>query len=769
MAIRRITPSWRTTVGTITETAQDLQQLFAKLGSVVCPDCQVRVEPATPDRVIRELEALPPGTRVQLGFEWPVAVSLEQTGELLRHAGFSRVVAGGKTVDVSAVTGALSLDASQDVLVIVDRITAGRTDPGRVRESLEMAFSHGAGEAVVLAQVDGASRSPPFEGLRASHADRPPVRRNGATVDGQPWEMRRYSVDPRCPNCRRRFPAPEPALFQHQSVLGACPRCRGAGVVGARTKELCPECRGARLNADALIVRLDGRTFAEWTTFTTDECLRRWTDFWDRLPAESQNAVRSAAGRLQARLGSLMEIGLGYLTLDRASVTLSPGESRRVQLVAALGTRLVNMLCVLDEPTAGLHRADTGRVVRLLQSLREAGNTLVVVEHNPEVIAAADLVVELGPGAGPEGGRIVWQGVGNEAATRHAELSSEDQGAHAPRSPLGWVTLSHVNRRNLKDVTVSFPLGGLCVVTGVGGSGKSTLVCDALYHAALGTPGEGFGALSQPVENVVLIDSRPLPRSVRSTPGTMLGILAPVRALFARTPDAQARNYGPLHFSFNARSDGRCPTCEGLGERQVDLQFLPDVRTVCPDCHGTRFRREVLDIRYRGLSIAEVLAMTAREAFPFFRGQPQLQKKLKALKDVGLDYLPLGRSGATLSQGEMQRLQLAAALRRGTRTRTWFLLDEPSTGLHARDVARLLDVFDLLLTAGHTLVVIDHHPELIRAADHIVDLADGEVVSAGPLEELLRCEQSVSARVLRGPGVARPDKGVEEASPGSGA
>jgi len=431
------------------------------------------------------------------------------------------------------------------------------------------------------------------------------------------------------------------------------------------------------------------------------------------------------------------------------------------------------MLYVLDEPSVGLHPADVEPLANAIRQLQQRGNTVVVVEHEEEVIRSADQVVEFGPGAGDDGGRIVFQGtpadmeVAKESRTGdwlagRRRLSSSGQ----RRGPQGWVKLRGARGNNLQNVTVEFPLGVLCLVTGVSGAGKSTLVHQTLYPALArrlqkeSEPAElpqpldyddvlGLGQL----ESVVHIDQSPIGRSPRSNPATYLKAFDPIRILFAEQADARARGFGPSHFSFNVEG-GRCDKCHGDGFLAIDMQFMADVYMRCPECHGRRYRKQVLEVKYRGRDIAEVLGMTAREAFTFFRGQRKVQAKLKFLLDVGLDYLRLGQPGTTLSGGEAQRLKLAAHLSAKRRGRALFLLDEPTTGLHFSDVVQLVDCFDALVDVGHSLVVVEHNLQLMKAADWIVDLGPGaadeggRVVAAGTPEEVATCGESATGRVL---------------------
>ncbi|MBS0209084.1 MAG: excinuclease ABC subunit UvrA [Planctomycetes bacterium] len=534
-----------------------------------------------------------------------------------------------------------------------------------------------------------------------------------------------------------------------------------------RSYRTCPTCEGRRLNADALSVRVGGKNLAELSAMKVGDALGFLKAL--ELSNHERQVARTMLEQVQSRLNFLVVVGLDYLTLDRSLRTLSGGESQRVALASAIGSSLVNMLYVLDEPSAGLHPRDTDRLIGAIRGLLARQNTVIVVEHEEAMIRAADQVVEIGPGAGQRGGRVVFQGTPEEMIESPDSLTGDYlAGRRIIRSPQrrrtpnhGWIRLAGARGNNLKNLTVEFPLGMLCVVTGVSGAGKSTLVQDTLYPALCKrmkketTPplahddvlGDGQ------IGDVVLVDQAPIGRSPRSNPVTYIKAFDEIRAVFAATVDAKTRNYTATHFSFNNEA-GRCSQCEGDGYIQVDMQFLADVFMKCSQCHGRRYRREILDINYRGRNIADVLDMTVREAFTFFRGHAKVQARLKRLIDVGLDYLRLGQPANTLSGGESQRLKLAAYISAAKRGRTLFLLDEPTTGLHFADIVQLLDCFEALLAVGHSLIVVEHNLHLIKSADYLIDLGPGaadeggEVVATGTPENVARQSRSITGRYL---------------------
>ncbi len=543
-----------------------------------------------------------------------------------------------------------------------------------------------------------------------------------------------------------------------------------------RSYDVCPDCRGARLQPAALAVRVAGKNIAEFCGQTVDEASRLIDVVSEAATTDPSDAAvaQTIVAQLRARLRYLSDVGLSYLCLDRVMRTLSGGEAQRVALTAALGSSLVNTLYVLDEPTAGLHPRDNERLIDCIDRLRQAGNTLVVVEHDETFMRRAEQLIDIGPSAGRDGGKLIYQGPPDDISQASGSITGEFLSGirvvstPAERRPCnqGSLRLTGARLHNLKNVDVEFPLGVLCVVAGVSGSGKSTLVQQTLYPAlcrALRQPSETdptdqFTEISgyESLDEVIQVDQSPLGRSSRSNPVTYLKAFDEIRKSFAATAEAKVRNFTASHFSFNSPQGGRCEKCKGSGSIEIDMQFLPDVTMICPDCRGSRFRKEILGVKYRGHSIADVLSLTAGEAFAFFRGKRKLQARLRFLRDVGLDYLPLGQPANTLSGGEAQRLKLAARLALGTGSRTLFLLDEPTTGLHAADIVKLLDCFQMLLDAGHSLIVVEHNLDVIRAADHLIDLGPeagsggGQVVATGTPEEVAATESSLTGRYLRG-------------------
>ncbi len=538
----------------------------------------------------------------------------------------------------------------------------------------------------------------------------------------------------------------------------------------------CPGCGGSRLRPEALAVRVGDGSIGDVSRLTAD-ALARWMEQLELTPFE-RGVAATILRELTDRVTFLCDVGLGYLTLDRQTRTLSGGEAQRIALANALGSRLVDTLYVLDEPSIGLHARDIDRLLALLKRLRSAGNTVVIVEHDPATIRAADHMVELGPGSGEHGGEVVYAGSveGAEAAgTLTGQYLTGEKRIAIPssRRRVGpqWLTVSGARLHNLHGVEVAIPLGTLTVVTGVSGSGKSTLVHDVLYrhlairlkgsHGAKEHLGEPVGEVKdltgwESLEDVVLVDQSPIGRTPRSNPITYVRAFDEIRSHFAAQPLARARGYTPTTFSFNAADGGRCHTCDGAGHVLVEMVFLADIYVPCDACGGTRFEPEVLDVKIKGLSIHDVLNLTVEQAMNRFRHQERLGRALWHLQQVGLGYLRLGQPATTLSGGEAQRLKIARQLATAGRkkTRRLYILDEPTTGLHVDDIRTLMKVLDRLADQGHTVIVIEHHLDVIKRADWVVDLGPeggehgGEIVAAGPPEEVSQAD-SHTARFLR--------------------
>jgi excinuclease ABC subunit A len=776
---------------------------------------------ATPEALVENLRAL--------GFVRVLAdgvpLRLDQGGEPKEGSG-ERGGGSGKQAPLAD---------TEEILVVVDRLVAEPSASARLGEAVRLAFTEGEGACLILHE-GGRQRFTEF--LACSACDTPALSITPALfsfnnprgacggcngfgavleydeslivpdpsmslADGaiDPWTKPRYETrrkmlleaarklgaDPQAPWSKLKAAARRELL--HGSVgrfTGIFPFLKGLEV--KRYKQyvrvflrqyqralLCPACQGTRLNPHALAVRVGGRTIADAAAMTV-EALALWLSSLDLTVSERQIATLILA-ELAARTRFLLDVGLGYLTLDRQTRTLSGGEAQRIALSNALGARLVDALYVLDEPTIGLHPRDTERLLGLLRRLRDAGNTVVVVEHDPAAIAAADFMLELGPGSGERGGSVVHAGPPAEATeTLTGQYLSGRRriGVPSMRRPAGplWLRVRGAQLHNLAGVDVDIPLGTLTAVTGVSGSGKSTLVHDVLYrqlearmhggHSAKSHLGEEVGEVAsltgwERLSDVLLVDQSPIGRSPRSNPVTYAKAFDEIRDLFAAQPLARARGYTAATFSFNL-AGGRCETCEGAGHVQVEMVFLADVFVPCESCNGTRFRRDVLEVKINGCSVHDVLQWTVDEAIARFRHQPKLGAALWQLQQVGLGYLRLGQPATTLSGGEAQRLKIARELiQAGKKTgNKLYLLDEPTTGLHLEDVRVLIQVLDKLVDAGNTVVVIEHHLDVIKRADWVIDLGPeagregGLVMAQGPPETVATAPGSQTGRWLTG-------------------
>jgi excinuclease ABC subunit A len=539
----------------------------------------------------------------------------------------------------------------------------------------------------------------------------------------------------------------------------------------------CSDCQGTRLRREFLAVTVGGKSIAEVTAMTVAEAVGYFGQL--ELTRREEEIARLILKEIRERLGFLDNVGLGYISLDRAAATLSGGEGQRIRLATQIGSRLTGVLYVLDEPSIGLHQRDNRRLLDTLGAMRDLGNTVVVVEHDEETIRRADHVVDLGPGAGEHGGEIVVSGAPDQVARSKRSLTGQYLSGRR-RIPIPeqrckpddrWLTLRGARAHNLKGIDVSFPVGLFTCLTGVSGSGKSTVINHTLFPAMLRHfgmvadrpgPHESLDGLEH-FDKVIDIDQSPIGRTPRSNPATYVGLFAPIRELFARVPEARARGYKPGRFSFNVKG-GRCEACEGCGVLRIEMHFLPDVFVTCEECGGSRYSRETLDILWKGKTVADVLEMTVEEGLEFFAAVPQVERKLRTLNDVGLGYIRLGQQATTLSGGEAQRVKLAKELSRRSAGRTLYLLDEPTTGLHFEDVRKLLDVLQRLRDEGNTIVVIEHNLDVVKTADWLIDLgpeggsAGGELVAKGAPEDVALEERSWTGRYLQGMVATAPSR-----------
>jgi excinuclease ABC subunit A len=774
----------RSTVGTRSEILDALRVLFARVGTTICPDCKREVRATSPEAATQHLLTFTPTSRLQILA--PVQMSPHEVphkiAELIR-SGFTRAVCQGRVTRLEELS---VKNVEGSILIVVDRLKADGSNQQRIVEAIHSAMTLVDGRCVVLA--DAILSGDPGDGAGGIETQ---------TIDGVDWRVFRFSGRHECSNCHRVFAEPSPELLSFTSPLGACSHCQGTGqeptapkrTVGSVRQSInnghCRVCRGRRLNEQALCLRWAAQTIVDVGELELGE-LSDWLEHRvSELPPGIRTALSATIDFLQRRMLFLRNCGLDYLSLNRSMKSLSAGEAQRVLLTSAIAGGLCNTLYVLDEPSAGLHSSDTDRVLSAIRNLRDTGNTVVVVEHDPAVILAADDVIEIGPEAGDHGGTVVFQGspdqllaaetvtaialradrtLENPAPADQPRRSKDKRGPRViaksgperttatRRIPEQWLELQAIECHNIREVTAKLPLGIFCAVIGVSGSGKSSLVTDTLYPILSQHLGKSVGdhdgrvsglSGADQLDNVVLLDQSPLRRSRRSIPATWIGVFDDLRIVLSETHEARKRNYSRSMFSFNASSGGRCSICEGQGVVSIPMQFLADIETTCEECGGKRFRPEVLEIRYRDRSIDDILNMTADDAFSFFSGHHRIQQRLNALRQAGLGYLRLGQPLKTLSGGESQRLRIATMLaglpmQEGekaaenrkpaavtTSGRTLFVLDEPSVGLHLRDIERLAGCLDFLIQTGNSVIIADHDPALIRHADWLIELGPG--------------------------------------------
>ena len=793
---RGATQNPRSTAGTVTEIYDYLRLLYARIGHPHCSKCGREIGQQTVQQMVDAVLTLPKSSRImllaQLVKEYQGAY--EPVFDEMRRSGYVRVRVDGKIFDLS---DEIELDTQKKhtIEVVVDRLVIPEEiDPSfrqRVTDSLETTLKLGGG--IVLVSIIGGDEI-------------------------------LFSEHPTCVSCGISLPEIAPHTFSFNSPHGACPTCAGLGVLQTIDPEqaadqtemgseasnasrvsmprplrvvgdeeiesyvsvrICPDCRGTRLKPEALSVTVGGHNISQVTHLSIAQAQR----FFQELASDTQTSsdphellvevaltererliARQLLKEISARLQFLLDMGLDYLTLDRAAASLSGGEAQRIHLATQIGSGLTGVLYILDEPSVGLHQHDNARLIKTLTRLRDQGNTVLVVEHDEEMMRASDHIVEMGPGAGEHGGQVVAQGTYQEIMANEHSLTG-DYLARRKWIPLPEqrregngrsLTIKGAREHNLKNVTVDIPLGKFVVVTGVSGSGKSTLITDILYRKLASTffrahekPGahdsiEGLEHL----DTLIGIDQSPIGRTPRSNPATYTDAFTGIRELFAKVAEARIRGYQPGRFSLNVKG-GRCEACQGEGIVKIEMNFLPDVYLLCEVCHGKRYNREALEIRYKGKNIAEVLEMPVEEAMRFFAKVPAVYKKLKALSDVGLGYIHLGQPATTLSGGEAQRVKLASSLARTASGRTMYILDEPTTGLHFADIERLLQVLQRLVEAGNSVIVIEHNLEVVKSADWIIDLgpgagdAGGQVIAEGTPEDVAENAQSLTGSFLK--------------------
>ncbi|NOS81260.1 MAG: excinuclease ABC subunit A [Nitrospira sp.] len=740
----------RSTVGTVTEIYDYLRLLFARVGRPSCFQCGEEITAQTVQQMVDAIGLLPEGSKFQLLAPIVRGRKGEYRKELLdmRKAGYVRARVDGRLIDLDEDI-ALDKQKKHTIEIVIDRLVMkpGEALTRRLADSVETSLKLAGGLVGVLTD-------------------------NG--------KVALYSEKLACIRCGVSYPEITPRVFSFNSPHGACPACDGIGYAmtpGSSDDEdftllePCEVCKGARLRPESLSIKLAAQSIAEVTHLS----VRAAADFFSSLKLTERELMiaHRILKEIRERLGFLVNVGLDYLTLDRAAATLSGGEGQRIRLATQIGSGLVGVLYILDEPSIGLHQRDNRRLLQTLLRLRDLGNTVVVVEHDAETMMAADHLLDMGPGAGTHGGQVIAQGTPHEVMGNLNSLTGQylrgTQMVSLPRrerAAKGFLSVIGAKKHNLKGVTAKIPLGLLTCVTGVSGSGKSTLVLEVLFHSLsqllyqkkpkIDGCKELLGV--DALDKVIDIDQAPIGRTPRSNPATYTGLFGFIRDLYSNLPESRVRGYKPGRYSFNVKG-GRCEACQGDGLIKIEMHFLPDVYVTCEVCKGQRYNRETMEIHHKGKSIADVLNMTVDDAVEFFEHIPFIKRKLDTLHDVGLHYVKLGQSATTLSGGEAQRVKLSRELSKRPTGRTMYILDEPTTGLHFADVQRLLDVLDRLVEAGNTVVVIEHNLDVIKNADWIIDLGPeggdrgGEIVAEGPPREIAKSKRSYTGQVLKEAGV----------------
>ncbi len=742
---KTVSRSPRSTLGTITEIYDYMRVLFTRLGRAYCYNCGSEISTQESQNIIGAILALPEGSRLQI----LAPIVRDRKGHYrkelqeMRNEGFVRARIDGQMTDL---TRDIALDKMKrhTIEIVIDRLIIKPGIDRQLKDAVETAFKY---TDTVVANL---------------------VKDNEDIL---------FSKTTACLKCGISYPEITPRFFSFNSKAGACPSCDGLGFEDIQEESLelsgvrpCRACGGFRLRKEALSVRFHNIHIGEFSRFsvTGAALFLRDLDLTERERVIASRVLKEVGDRLSF----LDRVGLGYLTLDRPSLTLSGGEAQRIRLATQLGSSLTGVLYVLDEPSIGLHPRDCTRLLQSLAAIRDSGNTVVIVEHDEETIRWADHIVDMGPGAGIRGGWVVAEGSPAQIEENAASLTGQYLSGHlsiavplSRRAPEGQIRIRGAAEHNLKNIDVGIPLKVFTCVTGVSGSGKSTLIFDILYRAALRKlaneetvhlpPGRHKAITGlELVDRVISVDQAPIGRTPRSNPVTYTGVFSFIRDLFAILPDARVRGYGPSRFSFNV-AGGRCETCRGHGLIKVEMHFLPDVYVECDKCKGKRYNSETLEIRYKEKNIAEVLDMSVSEALLFFSNIPHIRRKLEILDEIGLGYIRLGQPATTLSGGEAQRIRLSRELGKRATGNTLYILDEPTTGLHFADIQKLLDVLNMLVDKGNTVIVIEHNLDIVKSADYIIDLGPeggedgGRVVSTGTPEEVAGHPASHTGLFLR--------------------
>jgi excinuclease ABC subunit A len=741
---KTVTKSPRSTLGTITEIYDYMRVLYTRIGKPYCYQCGTAIGSQEAQDIIDSVMSFPEGTRLQI----LAPIARDRKGEYKKELrqmlkeGFIRARIDGQMADL---TQEIELKRHQrhTVEIVVDRLKIKFGTDKQVKNAIDAALRYS--DTVIINLIDEDKDIP-------------------------------FSRTMVCPKCSISYPEITPMFFSFNSKYGACPKCNGLGYeniseedeeTDSRDLRRCKLCNGLRLRKEALSIKIQDTNISQFAAMSVINAISfiKGLKFTEREQAIAHRIIKEVMDRLEF----LEKVGLDYLTLDRLSATLSGGEGQRVRLATQMGSSLTGVLYVLDEPSIGLHPKDCSKLLESLSSIKNSGNTVILVEHDEDTIRWADHIVDMGPGAGVKGGWITAEGSPSEIAKNKKSLTgkylSGELKIDVPsnrRKPDGFVEIAGASEFNLKNINVKIPLGVLTCVTGVSGSGKSTLILEILYKALLDKlNGEGHAPGkhseikgAEKIGRVICVDQSPLGRTPRSNPAIYTGVFTFIRELFAQIQESRVRGYTTSRFSFNV-SGGRCESCGGGGMVKVAMHFLPDVYVMCNVCKGKRYNKETLGIKYKDKNISEILQMTVSEALQFFAPIPMIRQKLEVLEDVGLGYIRLGQSATTLSGGEAQRVRLSRELSKKSASHALYILDEPTTGLHFADIQRLLDVINSLIDIGNTVVIIEHNHDIVKSADYIIDLGPeggekgGRVVACGTPEEVSLNPDSHTGRFLK--------------------
>lgn len=810
---KAVTKNPRSTVATVTEIYDFLRVLYARIGIIHCLKCGQSVHRDTIDSIVEKLYGLPPKIKIWISFSWP----LEKGLIVLKKDGFFRIIQKNKIVNLEEA----KLEKNKSLDVLVDRMTLNREDRERLVDSLEIGLKKGEGKIKVhtarceefvfsdklecktcaivyddpfpnLFSFNSPQGACPkchgFGDLAVLDEDKIIPDKDKSLEEGavEPWtkpasrqKMRKLIFEAQNRGIPTDIPYKDLKKDWKRFVFEGEGRYKGVNGFFDRLQKKkykvqvrvflsryrkyipCSSCGQQRLNSHALSVKIEGLSIGQAVRMT----VRQAYGFFNKLklsPFQEQVAEKLIA-EIQNRLKFLVEVGLDYITLDRMTFTLSGGEAQRINLAAALSTSLVGTLFILDEPSIGLHARDNHRLIKILKSLKDIGNTVMIVEHDPEIIKSGEYLIDLGPGAGEAGGDVVFAGsmkdfmnFPNSLTAEYMRGEKEIKVPKKRRVSRNFIAIKDAHKHNLKHLNIKIPLNAFTCITGVSGSGKSTLLYDVLYQGWRGEARNGFKEISgkDKADKIIMVDQSPLSTSPRSIPATYTKAMDEIRNVFSQTREAKAFGFKPGNFSFNT-TGGRCEECKGAGHQIVEMQFLSDVILTCEACKGKRFKGEILDIKYKARNIDDILQMSVSEACDFFEEQPKIKTRLAPLKEVGLGYLKLGQPTTTLSGGELQRIKLAYNLAHQKEKKILYLFDEPTIGLHPDDVSVLLRCFQKLVEHGHTVVVIEHNLNVIKCADYIIDLGPeggekgGNIVAEGLPEDIIKSKKSHTALYLK--------------------